>query len=156
MSLEEAAETWLRQNGEEETAGRRVLLVPAETAETSQGKALQRCLRAADPGLIWISWKRSTVPERKNYTYLLQCADGSLYCGWTNDLEKRVRIHNEGKGAKYTRTRRPVRLVYAEAFATREEAMSREWHLKKMSRTQKLRLIRESLGENRSVKEEEK
>ena len=76
------------------------------------------------------------------YTYILECADGSLYCGWTDDLEKRLRAHNAGKGAKYTRSRLPVKLVWHEEFATKEEAMSREWHIKRLRREQKLQLIR--------------
>ncbi|MBQ1876216.1 MAG: GIY-YIG nuclease family protein [Selenomonas sp.] len=75
------------------------------------------------------------------YTYIVRCADGSLYTGWTDDLEKRVAAHNAGKGAKYTRSRRPVTLVYHETFATPREAMSREWHLKRLTRAQKLALI---------------
>lgn len=58
-----------------------------------------------------------------NYTYLLRCADGTLYCGWTNHLAARVAAHNAGKGAKYTKTRRPVVLAYYEEYATRSEAM---------------------------------
>ena len=79
--------------------------------------------------------------EKKNYTYIVECADGSLYCGWTNDLEKRIMDHNAGKGAKYTKTRLPVKLVYHETFDTKEEAMSREWHIKQLRREQKLKLI---------------
>ena len=75
------------------------------------------------------------------YTYIVRCAYGSLYTGWTDDLEKRVAAHNAGKGAKYTRSRRPVTLVYHETFATPREAMSREWHLKRLTRAQKLALI---------------
>ena len=73
-----------------------------------------------------------------NYTYILKCADGSLYTGWTNDLKKRVQAHNRGKGAKYTRSRRPVELIHAESFETKSEAMHREAEIKKMSREQKL------------------
>ncbi len=76
-----------------------------------------------------------------NYTYLVRCADGSLYCGWTNRLEERVRAHNEGKGAKYTKSRRPVELVYYETFATKEEAMRREAAIKQMTRKEKLALF---------------
>jgi len=79
----------------------------------------------------------------QNYTYLLQCADESLYCGWTNHLQERVRAHNEGRGAKYTRSRRPVKLVYYETFATKQEAMHREWEIKKMTRAEKKRLVRQ-------------
>lgn len=76
-----------------------------------------------------------------NYTYIVACKDGSLYTGWTNDLEHRISQHNAGMGAKYTRSRLPVRLVYYETFDTKQEAMSREWHLKRLSRQDKLALI---------------
>ncbi len=81
-----------------------------------------------------------------NYTYILTCRDGTLYTGWTNDLEKRVRIHNEGKGAKYTKSRRPVVLTYFEEFNTKQEAMHREWEIKRMDRKQKIQLIRQNKG----------
>lgn len=81
--------------------------------------------------------------EKICYTYIVRCADGSLYTGWTDDLEGRVRAHNSGHGAKYTRPRRPVELVYYETFATKEEAMSREWHIKHLTREEKLGLIGE-------------
>ena len=77
----------------------------------------------------------------KNFTYIVECSDHTLYTGWTNDLEKHIEAHNTGKGAKYTKTRRPVRLVYFETFATKEEAMSREYHIKRMSRQEKIKLI---------------
>ncbi|MCR4762927.1 MAG: GIY-YIG nuclease family protein [Lachnospiraceae bacterium] len=65
------------------------------------------------------------------YTYILECADGTLYTGWTNDLEKRVKDHNTpGKGARYTRGRMPCRLVYYEEFPDKESAMRREWEIK--------------------------
>ena len=74
--------------------------------------------------------------------YMLRCADGSLYTGWTNDVEARVKAHNAGRaGAKYTRSRRPVTLVYWEDCETKEQAMSREWHIKHMTREEKLALI---------------
>lgn len=76
-----------------------------------------------------------------NYAYLLLCADDSIYAGWTNDLQKRLHAHNEGHGAKYTRGRRPVRLVYAEEFATKEEAQRRECQFKKLRRPERLSLI---------------
>ena len=75
------------------------------------------------------------------FTYILRCADGSLYTGWTNDLQHRLTAHNSGRGAKYTRSRRPVTLVYYEAFGTREEALRREAALKRLSRREKLALI---------------
>lgn len=77
------------------------------------------------------------------YTYLLRCADGSLYCGYTDDPEKRVRAHNAGTGSKYTRGRRPVTMVYCEEHGTKREAMSREWHIKRLTRAEKLELIGE-------------
>ncbi len=79
-----------------------------------------------------------------NYTYIVQCSDGTYYCGWTNNPEKRIAAHNAGKGAKYTKSRLPVKLVYLEEFATKEEAMSREWHIKRLSRAEKERLIKEA------------
>lgn len=76
-----------------------------------------------------------------NYTYIVECSDGSLYTGWTNDIEKRINAHNTGQGAKYTKSRRPVRLVYHEEFETKEEAMSREYAIKRLTRAEKLLLI---------------
>ena len=78
---------------------------------------------------------------KNNYTYILECADGTLYCGWTNDLEKRLTAHNSGKGAKYTKSRLPVKLVYYETFDTSNEAMSRECGIKNLTRNEKLKLI---------------
>ncbi len=75
-----------------------------------------------------------------NWVYLLRCADGSLYCGWTNALPRRMRAHAEGKASRYTRSRRPVELVYTEEYATRHEAMRREVLIKRMSRQEKLGL----------------
>ena len=77
-----------------------------------------------------------------NYTYIVRCKDETLYCGWTNNLEKRIASHNQGTGAKYTRNRGPVELVYYEAFDTKEEAMSREYAIKKLTRKKKLELIK--------------
>ena len=79
--------------------------------------------------------------EKKNYTYILKCADDTLYCGWTNDLEKRLKAHNGGKGAKYTRARLPVTLVYSQEFDTPIEAQKREYRIKQMTRAEKLKLI---------------
>ena len=76
-----------------------------------------------------------------NYVYILRCGDGSLYTGWTNHLEERVAAHRAGRGAKYTRGRGPVELVYWERFSTREEAMRREYAIKRLSRADKLKLI---------------
>lgn len=78
----------------------------------------------------------------ENYTYLVLCADGTLYCGWTNDLEKRMKAHNAGKGAKYTKPRLPVTLVYYETFATKQEAMQREYAIKQLSRQEKWEMVK--------------
>ena len=80
-----------------------------------------------------------------NYIYVLECSDGTLYTGWTNHIEKRLEDHNNGKGAKYTRGRTPVKLRYQEAFETKEAAMRREWEIKQMTRTEKLILIAQNL-----------
>lgn len=76
-----------------------------------------------------------------NYTYILECKDHTLYTGWTNDIEKRLKAHNEGNGAKYTKSRRPVKLVYLEEFETKEAAMKREYAIKHMTREKKESLI---------------
>lgn len=110
----------------------------------------------ANTGAVYIDQVRAASADRlnrdnqltagetnMNYTYLLQCADGTLYCGWTNHLEKRVETHNAGKGAKYTKSRRPVILVYYEEYETKSEALRREAAIKKLSRQEKLRMIRQ-------------
>ena len=74
----------------------------------------------------------------KNVTYILKCSDNSLYTGWTNDIKHRLKMHNEGKGAKYTRGRGPVELVYLEEFDTKQEAMSKEAKIKRLTRKEKL------------------
>ena len=76
-----------------------------------------------------------------NYTYILRCKDNSLYTGWTNNLEKRIEAHNAGKGAKYTKARLPVELVYYEKFETKEEAMKREFAIKQLTKREKETLI---------------
>ena len=79
-----------------------------------------------------------------NYTYILRCGDGTLYTGWTNDLEKRVASHAAGRGGKYTRSRLPVELVWYETFETKQQAMTREWQIKhQLTREEKLALISE-------------
>lgn len=76
-----------------------------------------------------------------NYTYILECSDKSLYTGWTNNLEKRVNTHKEGKASKYTRARLPVKLVYFEEYDDKISAQKREYQIKQMTRKQKLKLI---------------
>ena len=134
---------WLQEARERDFGGTRIMLIPPENGEYRTNRNPRTLLRAADPGAVLAEWPLPEPEEEPGYTYLLECADGTLYCGWTNDLEKRVRTHNEGRGAKYTRSRLPVKLVWYEKFDTREQAMSREWRLKRMSRAQKERLIRE-------------
>jgi putative endonuclease len=72
--------------------------------------------------------------------YILLCSDNTLYTGWTNDVEKRIKLHECGKASKYTRCRLPVVIFYMEEFNTKQEAMSREYAIKRMSRERKLRL----------------
>jgi len=74
------------------------------------------------------------------FVYLAKCRDSSLYCGYTTDLDKRILAHNRGLGARYTRRRRPVELVYSEEFESRSSAMKREAEIKSLSRAQKLAL----------------
>lgn len=76
-----------------------------------------------------------------NYTYMLLCSDGTLYTGWTNDLQRRLAAHNNGTASKYTRVRRPVELVWFEEAQTKELAMKREWQVKQLPRGRKLELI---------------
>jgi len=75
------------------------------------------------------------------YVYIVECADQTLYTGWTTDIERRLKAHNAGKGARYTRERRPVRLVYTEEVPNRRAALKRELKIKRMRRSQKLKLI---------------
>ena len=80
--------------------------------------------------------------EEKHYAYMLRCSDNTIYSGYTNNIEKRVETHNSGKGAKYTRNRRPVELVYYEEFLTKSEAMQREYEFKHLMRSQKEAMIK--------------
>ena len=82
------------------------------------------------------------------YTYIVECTDSTYYTGYTTKLKRRVEVHNKGKGAKYTRARRPVKLVYWEEYDTKEEAMKREWKIKKMSRREKEKLIKKINGDS--------
>lgn len=85
--------------------------------------------------------RNDTRGKQMNYTYILKCSDDTYYTGWTNNLEKRILCHNQGKGAKYTKPRLPVEIAYYEAFTTKEEAMRREWEIKQLTRVQKEKLI---------------
>ena len=82
-----------------------------------------------------------------NYTYILKCRDNSLYTGWTNDIDKRLKAHNDGKSEKYNKSRRPVELIYYEKYETKEEAMKREYAIKHMTRRAKEELLRNGRAE---------
>jgi len=75
------------------------------------------------------------------YVYMVECGDGTYYTGWTNDLENRLAAHNAGTGARYTRSRGPVRLIYMEEFENKQAAQRREWAIKKLTRAQKEQLV---------------
>lgn len=81
------------------------------------------------------------METKKNYTYMVRCRDGSLYTGWTNDLDKRLKAHNEGSGAKYTKTRRPVELVYYEEYESKIDAMKREYEIKQLPKKKKEEMV---------------
>ena len=81
--------------------------------------------------------------DKKHYVYILKCADGSFYAGYTTDPERRTKAHNSGKGAKYTRARRPVELIYTETYGSKSEAESREYAIKQLTRREKEQLINE-------------
>ena len=78
---------------------------------------------------------------KKHYVYILRCADGTFYTGYTTDPERRTSVHNSGKGAKYTRPRRPVELIYTEEFDDKSDAQKREYAIKQLTRTEKEQLI---------------
>ncbi|QNK40494.1 GIY-YIG nuclease family protein [Caproicibacter fermentans] len=82
-----------------------------------------------------------SVKASKYYAYMLRCSDGTIYSGYTTDPPRRAAVHNRGKGAKYTRSRLPVTLVYQEKFSTKSEALKREVSLKKLSHSEKIALI---------------
>ena len=102
-------------------------------------------VKAADEQPIESAIKKSEKPtgnvSARNYTYILKCGDGSLYTGWTNDIAARLEQHRSGKGAKYTRGRGPLELVYLEVHDTRSEAMSREARIKRFTRREKQKLL---------------
>lgn len=83
----------------------------------------------------------TTTGDAEAVVYIVRCADDTLYTGWTTNLERRLQAHNSGQGAKYTRSRRPVQLVYSEPQPNRSAAQQREAAIKRLSRRQKLALI---------------
>ncbi len=94
--------------------------------------------------IVKLKKQKSITHEAKTdvyYVYILECKDTTLYTGSTHDIKKRIQAHNSGKtGAKYTKTRRPVTLMYFEVYPTKSDALKREWEIKKLSREEKLRL----------------
>ncbi|WP_247928300.1 GIY-YIG nuclease family protein [Streptococcus mitis] len=86
--------------------------------------------------------------DYKAYMYVVECCDGTYYTGYTTDVKKRIAVHNSGKGAKYTRARLPVKLIYVEGFDSKEEAMSAEALLKRKKRPQKERFLSENQDRN--------
>ncbi|NLI92464.1 MAG: GIY-YIG nuclease family protein [Peptococcaceae bacterium] len=79
------------------------------------------------------------------FVYIVECKDGTLYTGWTIDIDKRLSEHNQGKGAKYTRSRYPVVLKYLEKLESKQQACRREYRIKQMTRAEKIALIRRTL-----------
>jgi len=86
------------------------------------------------------------MESHEHYFYVLTCKDGSLYGGYTNNLERRIKLHNEGKGAKYTRGRGPVTLTYYRGYDNKSEAMSAEYQFKRLSRKKKLEFLAREAG----------
>ncbi|MED3624615.1 GIY-YIG nuclease family protein [Neobacillus thermocopriae] len=87
------------------------------------------------------------MANHEHYFYVLTCKDGSLYGGYTNNLERRIRQHNEGKGAKYTRGRGPVRLTFFKSFDNKTDALREEYYFKRMTRRKKLEYLSKEAGE---------
>lgn len=88
--------------------------------------------------------KKENQERKKHYAYMLRCSDGSIYSGYTTDLNRREKVHNSGKGAKYTRTRLPVKLVYFEEFDNKIDAMKREYAFKQLTHKEKEEIIKNS------------
>lgn len=85
--------------------------------------------------------KKENQERKKHYAYMLRCSDGSIYSGYTTDPQRREKVHNSGKGAKYTRTRLPVKLVYFEEFDNKIDAMKREYAFKQLTHKEKEEII---------------
>ena len=88
--------------------------------------------------------KKENQERKKQYAYMLRCSDGSIYSGYTTDPHRREKVHNSGKGAKYTRTRLPVKLVYFEEFDNKIDAMKREYAFKQLTHKEKEEIIKNS------------
>ncbi|MCM3588584.1 GIY-YIG nuclease family protein [Mesobacillus maritimus] len=87
------------------------------------------------------------MEQNEHYFYVLLCQDGSYYAGYTNNLGRRIRMHNEGKGAKYTRGRGPVKLIYSKSYSTKSEALKAEYAFKQLARAKKEKFLTRELGE---------
>lgn len=90
--------------------------------------------------------------KAEHFFYVLQCNDESYYAGYTNNLEQRIRVHNEGKGAKYTRAKLPVQCIYYEVFQDKREAMRAEYKFKQLTRKQKKCYMKEAKEHNEITK----
>ena len=108
---------------------------------STTASAAFKATSASDPMEDSTSSSHDTPNEERHHVYIVECSDGTLYTGYTTDVERRVREHNEGTAAKYTRGRRPVTLVHTEAYATQSAAMRREYRIKQLRRPEKERLI---------------
>lgn len=115
----------------------------------SQGASSEAGAVSMNPGAPGNSGAAEKAPA---YTYIVRCADGTYYTGWTNHLAERIAAHNEGRGAKYTRPRRPVELVYYEISDTKAEAMRREWQIKQLSRRGKEGLMAAGSAEGDGIR----
>jgi len=93
------------------------------------------------------------MEKSKHYLYVLECSDATFYAGYTSDIERRIKQHNDGKGAKYTRGRTPVKCVYFEEFSNKKEAMQAEYAFKQLNRSNKERYMREGKNNDKKPKE---
>lgn len=100
-------------------------------------------VRKPRPFSVLLSNRHLMPSDRTHHVYILECADGTFYTGYTTDVERRIEEHGAGEGARYTRGRTPVDLVYTERFEGRSAAMRREYEIKQLSRTEKERLVRD-------------
>jgi putative endonuclease len=137
-----------RRSRETETA-RRTTDGVSRTNRVGAGTAANGCRRVVSNQRFLTAGLTSyrLLSGGVHYVYVLECADGSLYTGYTTDVARRVAEHNAGEGAKYTRGRTPVDPVHIEAFETRSAAMSREYEIKQLSRPEKDRLVADGTAE---------
>lgn len=133
-----------RENQNKEN-GNKMRATTENTKKTAETETKNETVKTAEEQSIGSARKKSEKPIRnvsaRNYTYILKCGDGSLYTGWTNDIAARLEQHRSGKGAKYTRGRGPLELVYLEVHDTKSEAMSREARIKRFTKSEKLNLL---------------